>query len=258
MSNEPYNPNHAQTQDQTNDPVGGEFADYNEFIRHFNNKRTYLNCQREILAAIVFEEGAAELIAHLIAKDFDYRGVFEWQDNPAAFERIAAVTLKHWDKNGKPPSHDIAELMEGDEHALIHIYNLEKLWGKKVGQEELVKKPELFKEDIEWAEAKASFWVERLGRCIGNYIRNNKERNSQYADIEPERQVKQQPESLLSKPQSEPEQQLESQSRGDSIRAMVKQGRTQNEIARELGISRVAVSKHLNPPRKRWNRFGNK
>ena len=85
------------TIDERGPLVPASFTSYSEFVRWYNNKEPHLYDQREILAAIVFEEGATKLPTLVNPKKFDYRGPSDWQENPGGYERIAVVAFDYWE-----------------------------------------------------------------------------------------------------------------------------------------------------------------
>ena len=143
------------TIDERGPLVPTSFTSYSEFVRWYKNKEPHLYDQREILAAIVFEEGATKLPTLVNPKEFDYRGPSDWQENPGGYERIAVVAFDYWEDHGKPPEHDIADLMEGDEQALNYLYDLETVWARAI--------------DLE-ARARRGAWARRLRDLISDHI----------------------------------------------------------------------------------------
>ena len=213
--------------------VSTSFTSYSEFVRWYNKKEPHLYDQREILAAIVFEEGATKLPTLVNPKEFDYRGPSDWQENPGGYERIAVVAFDYWEDHGKPPAHDIADLMEGDEQALNYLYDLETVWARAIDLEARAKwKPGDPIVNTEFTmDELATFWINRLVRSVEDYRE----------EVEAARRRREQNGSSKPLPRS------------DMTKALAKDGKTQKEIAQELGISQAAVSKRLRrSSKKRW------
>ena len=167
---------------------------------------------------------------------FDYRGPSDWQEDPATYERIATVAIDYWSEHGKPPMHDIADIMETDEEALGVLLRLETIWARETGLEE--KKAKVIKpgrpivyndeddDDVD-PDQLVKHWIDILTNRIESYHRTVQ--NQQHEKKE-------------EKAATAPQKPL---SNRDAARALAKDGKTQTEIAQELNISQPAVSKMM-------------
>jgi hypothetical protein len=98
------------------------YASYNQYSRELDlNRNPYLENQREILGAILFDTEGHRLMTELTPAAFSQRSYADFNDEIGHFELLAETAFAYWEQDAKPPGEEIYDLIAGLPERVLHL-----------------------------------------------------------------------------------------------------------------------------------------